>query len=68
MDNDFTRCFVVCGRSITEDELRNAFRPYGNVLQVKRVESKGGEDRAPVCGVTGPGRAPAGAWPPQQHF
>lgn len=36
-----SRCFVVCGRSCTSEELQSAFMPYGDVQSVKVVREKG---------------------------
>uniref|UniRef100_A0A7S0WZT7 RRM domain-containing protein n=1 Tax=Chlamydomonas leiostraca TaxID=1034604 RepID=A0A7S0WZT7_9CHLO len=36
-----SRCFVVCGKAITSEDLQAAFAPYGNIQQVKVIREKG---------------------------
>ncbi|GFH11862.1 predicted protein, partial [Haematococcus lacustris] len=36
-----SRCFVVCGKNVTGEELQAAFAPYGAVESVKVVRDKG---------------------------
>eukprot|EP00877_Chromochloris_zofingiensis_P002877 jgi/Chrzof1/12590/Cz07g00060.t1 len=36
-----SRLFIVCGRSVEDEVLKAAFRPYGNVQNVKVIREKG---------------------------
>lgn len=40
-DHPGSRCFVVCGKAITGEELQAAFAPFGEVQSVKVVREKG---------------------------
>eukprot|EP00882_Tetradesmus_deserticola_P020394 GHRQ01022033.1.p1 GENE.GHRQ01022033.1~~GHRQ01022033.1.p1 ORF type:complete len:171 (+),score=16.47 GHRQ01022033.1:79-591(+) len=37
-----SRLFIVCGRSVEEDVLKQAFLPFGNLENIKLIKEKGG--------------------------
>ena len=47
----FSRVFIVCGRSLTSEEVRDAFSVYGSVDDVRMVKDKVTKENKGICFV-----------------
>lgn len=47
----FSRVFIVCGRNLTSEEVKNAFSAYGTVEDVRMVKDKVTKENKGICFV-----------------
>ena len=47
----FSRVFIVCGRSLTSEEVREAFSVYGTVEDIRMVKDKVTKENKGICFV-----------------